>query len=100
MTGREIAQGIIASATEADQVAVDRELHRFEEAVRAEHAAEVRATVLNEAAAVLDTLHGDNEHLARDWNWWDAAEIPGSCAALLRRMAADPTAPTESKDQP
>jgi hypothetical protein len=46
-----------------------------------------RAEVLREGADLLDSLLGDNEHLARDWDWWDAATIPASCAALLRRMA-------------
>jgi hypothetical protein len=47
-----------------------------------------RAEVLLEAAALLDSLMGDGEHLTRDWNWWDAATIPASCAALLRRTAS------------
>lgn len=46
-----------------------------------------RAVALTEAADLLDSLHGDNEHLARGWDWWDAATIPASCAALLRAKA-------------
>ena len=46
-----------------------------------------RAEVLREAADLLDSLLGDNEHLAREWDWWDAATIPASSATLLRRMA-------------
>ncbi len=52
-----------------------------------EYEAAHRAEVLREAADLLESLHGDNEHLARDWDWRDAATIPASCATLLRRIA-------------
>ncbi|MEU8101681.1 hypothetical protein [Streptomyces rubiginosohelvolus] len=40
----------------------------------------------------LRNVHGSGEGAA--WNWWDAAEIPGSCADLIDPPTA--TAPKES----
>lgn len=47
-----------------------------------------RAAAFTQAADLLDSLDGENE-LTRGWNWWDAATIPASCAALLRTVAGD-----------
>lgn len=53
---------------------------------------DVRARALQEGAARLEAIHVSHE--GADWNWWDASEIPASCAALLRRMASEVIQPT------
>lgn len=44
-----------------------------------------RASVLREAAALLRAAPSNG--VSNDWNWWDAATIPDSCAALLEAEA-------------
>jgi hypothetical protein len=52
---------------------------------------EHRAEVLNEAAAEIERVAVADDGPALQWNWWDAATIPASIAALLRDMAGTNT---------
>lgn len=56
----------------------------------AQVAAEQRTADFAEGAGLLDSVLGDNLHLTSDWDWWDAATIPASCATLLRHVATTP----------
>lgn len=47
-----------------------------------------RAEVINAAADLVERVAFAEDGPATQWNWWDAATIPGSIAALLRRHAA------------
>lgn len=53
------------------------------------HKAQARfeAAVLAKAAALVERVAFDDEGPATNWNWWDAATIPGSVAEYLRGLA-------------
>jgi hypothetical protein len=89
-TARVLAQRIIASVPEEQQVAMDRALHNFETTIRAE----ARAAAFAEAATALDRIADDLEEQAilNDGQAYGRANKTVAtyreAAAVPRRMAA------------